>query len=424
MDLSVSKIGVIGLGYVGLPLAVSLARVYEVVGFDIDQKKIKSLNRGIDYTNELEVKPETLRQTALWSCNPIDLKHVEVYIVTVPTPVDENQRPDLSLVFGAIEIIAVFLNKGDIVCFESTVFPTATRTKFIPLLEKSSGLRHGDDFLVGYSPERINPGDRKHTLQTVTKVISGCSPEALERLRVVYQSCCDEVFLAKSIEIAEAAKVIENTQRDINIAFMNELSCILHALDISTTDVLEAAGTKWNFLPFRPGLVGGHCIGIDPYYLSHIAEEVGIQPEMILSGRRVNESMVEVVRSRIADIVLTKAISSPRIFFLGLTFKPNVADFRNSKALELFRALVADYGLDAVAACDPYISHFESKEMRGVVTADLDGVRTMRGFDLIVIATAHREFLVLKQDLLRLVNEEEDILDLSNILGLNKSFSL
>jgi UDP-N-acetyl-D-glucosamine/UDP-N-acetyl-D-galactosamine dehydrogenase len=335
------KLGIIGLGYVGLPLAVTMAKKYNTLGFDINKKRIDELNSGYDNTNELspdQVK-KYLRKSILYTYEEKGLSDVNFYIITVPTPINIDKSPDLSLIISATKTVSKYIKKEDIVVFESTVYPGLTEEICIPILEKGSGLKINEDFMVGYSPERINPGDKKHTITKIKKVVSGSSKKALMEVSQVYESVIDAgIYQAESIKVAEAAKVIENTQRDINIAFVNELSIIFDKMGIDTHSVLEAAATKWNFIKFRPGLVGGHCIGVDPHYLAHKSEVLGYIPKMILSGRKTNESIPNFIVNRCIK-ELTKrrgSFSNLNALILGATFKENCPDLRNSKVIDLF----------------------------------------------------------------------------------------
>jgi len=356
------KISVVGLGYVGLPVAVEFGKAERVIGFDINPRRIAELQRGLDHTNE--VAPADLKKAdVLYTCDPADLKAADFHIVAVPTPVDEAKRPDLTPVIKASETVGRQLKKGDIVVYESTVYPGATEEDCVPVLERESGLKCGADFFVGYSPERINPGDKQHTFKTITKVVSGQTPEILEIVAEVYASVVTAgVHKAASIKVAEAAKVIENTQRDLNIALMNELALIFHKMGIDTRDVLAAAGTKWNFLPFEPGLVGGHCIGVDPYYLTHKAAIMGYMPQVILSGRRINDGMGEYIAAETVKAMIHdgKSVKGCVVTVLGLTFKENVPDLRNTRVIDIVHAL-RDYAVE-VQVHDPMVDPDEAHE--------------------------------------------------------------
>jgi UDP-N-acetyl-D-galactosamine dehydrogenase len=416
------KIAVIGLGYVGLPLARLFATKYPVVGFDINQNRIDGLRSGTDST--MEVSDEVLQGVLvdaftknqnglLCSSNLEDIADCNYYIVTVPTPVDKNNRPDLTPLYKSSETVAKVLKKGDIVIYESTVYPGVTEDKCVPVLEKISGLKFNVDFFAGYSPERINPGDKEHTVEKILKVTAGSTPEIGQRVNDLYKSVIIAgTHLAPCIKVAEAAKVIENSQRDINIAFVNELAKIFNLMDIDTHAVLEAAGTKWNFLPFKPGLVGGHCIGVDPYYLAQRAQEFGYHPEIILAGRRLNDSMGEYVALRVVKLMIRKgiAVKGASLLMLGITFKENCPDVRNTKIVDVIKAL-ADYGI-LVSICDPWANPEEVKHEYGLdSTTDLPN----RKFDAVVLAVAHNEFL--QMDLDSLKNEGAVIYDVKGILN-------
>lgn len=390
MQLAELKIAIIGLGYVGLPLAVEFGKKTPVVGFDIHQKRIDELKSGQDHT--LEVSPEELSQAKnlSYSANLEDLKSCNFFIVTVPTPVDEVNRPDLTPLRKASETLGKVIKKGDIVVYESTVYPGATEEVCIPVLEKISGLKFNQDFFAGYSPERINPGDKVNTLTKIKKITSGSTPEIADKVDAVYASIITAgTHKASSIKVAEAAKVIENTQRDLNIALVNELSVIFDRLGIDTIDVLEAAGSKWNFLPFRPGLVGGHCIGVDPYYLTHKAEEVGYHPQVILAGRRINDNMARYVARNTIKRMLQNGIDVPRakVGVLGVTFKENCPDIRNSKVADLIKEFEA-WGAQVVVA-DPWADAEEVKHEYGI---ELGQVNAEHPVDALVIAVGHNEF--------------------------------
>jgi UDP-N-acetyl-D-galactosamine dehydrogenase len=396
-----NKIAVIGLGYVGLPLARLFATKYPVVGFDINQIRIEGLLSGTDST--LEVSDEVLQKVLtkdfnsnqnglLCSSEITTISDCNYYIVTVPTPVDKNNRPDLTPLYKASETVAKVLKKGDIVIYESTVYPGATEEECIPVLERISGLQFNVDFFAGYSPERINPGDKEHTVEKILKVTSGSTPEIGHKVDELYKSVITAgTHLAPSIKVAEAAKVIENSQRDINIAFVNELAKIFNLMNIDTHAVLEAAGTKWNFLPFKPGLVGGHCIGVDPYYLAQKAQELGYHPEIILAGRRLNDSMGEYVASQVVKLMIKKGITvnGASLLMLGITFKENCPDVRNTKIVDVVNAL-ADYGIN-VTIYDPLANPDEVQhEYNLTCHAELDSESK---YDAIVLGVAHAVFL-------------------------------
>lgn len=396
--MSKIKIAIIGLGYVGLPLARLFATKYSVVGFDINQPRIKELMSGIDHTLEVEadilqsvLKSQNSDNVGLFcSCNLEDIGDCNYYIITVPTPVDKNNRPDLTPLYKASETVGKVIDKGDIVIYESTVYPGATEEDCIPVVEKVSGLKYNIDFFAGYSPERINPGDKEHTVEKIKKVTSGSTPEVGEKVNALYSSVIKAgTHLAPSIKVAEAAKVIENSQRDINIAFVNELKKIFDRMNIDTNAVLQAAGTKWNFLPFKPGLVGGHCIGVDPYYLAQKAQEYGYHPEIILAGRRLNDSMGEYVASEVIKKMIKQGIQikGSNILVLGITFKENCPDVRNTKVVDVIREL-KEYGTN-VTIYDPWANPQEVKHEYGL---DLLTEKPQGQFDAVVLAVAHAKF--------------------------------
>ncbi|WP_202743549.1 Vi polysaccharide biosynthesis UDP-N-acetylglucosamine C-6 dehydrogenase TviB [Acinetobacter calcoaceticus] len=399
MQLADLRIAIIGLGYVGLPLAVEFGKKGPVIGFDINQKRIDELKNGQDHT--LEVTPEELQQSPnlSFSANLDDLEQSNFFIVTVPTPVDQVNRPDLTPLRKASETVGHALKKGDIVVYESTVYPGATEEVCIPILEKISGLKFNQDFFAGYSPERINPGDKVNTLTKIKKITSGSTPEVADTVDAVYASIITAgTHKATSIKVAEAAKVIENTQRDLNIALVNELSVIFDRIGIDTLDVLEAAGSKWNFLPFRPGLVGGHCIGVDPYYLTHKAEEVGYHPQVILAGRRINDNMARYVARNTIKLMLQNGIDVPRakVGVLGVTFKENCPDIRNSKVADLIKELEF-WGAQVVVA-DPWADAAEVRHEYGI---ELGKVDAQNPVDSIILAVGHNEFRSLSASELR-----------------------
>ncbi|MBF0760435.1 nucleotide sugar dehydrogenase [Dysgonomonas mossii] len=392
------KIAIIGLGYVGLPLARLFATKYPVVGFDINQARIKELMSGVDHTLEVDadilqsvLKNENSDNIGLFcSCNLEDISDCNYYIVTVPTPVDKNNRPDLTPLYKASETVGKVINKGDIVIYESTVYPGATEEDCIPVVEKISGLKYNVDFFAGYSPERINPGDKEHTVEKIKKVTSGSTPEVGEKVNALYSSVIKAgTHLAPTIKVAEAAKVIENSQRDINIAFVNELKKIFDRMNIDTNAVLQAAGTKWNFLPFKPGLVGGHCIGVDPYYLAQKAQEYGYHPEIILAGRRLNDSMGEYVASEVVKKMIKQGIQikGANILVLGITFKENCPDVRNTKVVDVIREL-KEYGTN-ITIYDPWANPEEVEHEYGL---DIETKLPNGKFDAVVLAVSHKEF--------------------------------
>lgn len=398
------KIAVIGLGYVGLPLARLFATKYQVVGFDINQKRIDGLCSGTDST--LEITDETLQSVLVKEFNGVnglkcsssldDIQDCNIYIITVPTPVDKNNRPDLTPLYKSSETVATVLKKGDVVIYESTVYPGVTEDECVPVLERISGLKFNVDFFAGYSPERINPGDKEHTVEKILKVTAGSTPEIGKFVDDLYKSVIIAgTHLAPTIKIAEAAKVIENSQRDINIAFVNELAKIFNLMDIDTNAVLEAAGTKWNFLPFKPGLVGGHCIGVDPYYLAQRAQEFGYHPEIILAGRRLNDSMGEYVASQVVKLMIKKgiAIKDASLLMLGITFKENCPDVRNTKIVDVINAL-SDYGIH-ITIYDPLANPSEVKHEYNLITSP---IVFNQKFDAVVLGVAHNEFLSLNLD--------------------------
>lgn len=422
-----NKIAIIGLGYVGLPLARLFATKFPVVGFDINQKRIEELNEGRDVTLEVE---DVLLKQVLVDSNPFkghtsglfctahleEIREANYYIVTVPTPVDKHNKPDLTPLYKASETVGKVLKKGDVVIYESTVYPGATEEECIPVLEKVSGLKFNVDFFAGYSPERINPGDKEHTVEKILKVTSGSTPEIGVKVNELYKTVITAgTHLAPTIKVAEAAKVIENSQRDINIAFVNELAKIFNILDIDTHAVLEAAGTKWNFLPFRPGLVGGHCIGVDPYYLAQKAQEHGYHPEIILAGRRLNDSMGEYVAAQVVKLMIKKGITvkGAQLLLLGITFKENCPDVRNTKIVDVVNAL-EDYGIQ-VTIFDPWANPEEVMHEYGLACHPelVSGAK----YDTVVLGVAHKEFMAL--DLNSLLNSNAVIYDVKGILDNN-----
>ena len=409
-------IGIIGLGYVGLPLAIALAKEFVVIGFDINENRIDELSKGYDRTNE--VPSDVLRATTLQlSLDSTCLERCQLYIVTVPTPVDEFNQPDLKPLQSACHTIAPTLRKGDTVVFESTVYPGVTQEYCGELLQDLTGLMCGVDFFLGYSPERINPGDSKHTIQTITKVVAGQNKVVEQELALIYGAINNgNIFIAADIKTAEAAKVIENAQRDINIAFINEISIIFNKMGISIYDVLEAAKTKWNFLPFTPGLVGGHCIGVDPYYLAQAARSVGHDPEVILVGRRINEGLANIFGRLILDFVKKKSIPIKRILVLGLTFKENIPDLRNTKVIDLMTCL-SQGGRVQVDVHDPYADINEAKQHYGIhLLTSLDDVK--EPYDMVVGAVAHRAYTNIHDSFWhRLVTPKGVVADLKNLWG-------
>ena len=409
------KLAIIGLGYVGLPLAVEFGKQRPVIGFDINQSRINALREGHDST--LEVSDQELKQACLlsYSADTADLEAANVYIVTVPTPIDEHKQPDLTPLRKASETIGKTLKQGDIVIYESTVYPGATEEECIPVLERVSGLVFNQDFFAGYSPERINPGDKEHRVTTIKKVTSGSTPEVADLVDALYnQIITAGTHKATSIKVAEAAKVIENTQRDLNIALINELAVIFNKMGIDTEAVLKAAGTKWNFLPFRPGLVGGHCIGVDPYYLTHKAQAIGYHPEIILAGRRLNDSMGAYVVSQLVKGMLKKRIhvEGARVLIMGLTFKENCPDLRNTKVIDIVREL-AEYDI-AVDVYDPWVSVEEAQHEYGISPIAQPQQGT---YDGIVLAVAHQQFAAMsEQDYRQLGKPQHVLYDLKYVL--------
>lgn len=385
-----AKLSLVGLGYVGMPIAVEFARRgIKVIGYDLNKEKIELYKKGIDPTKE--AGDDVIKDTTVeFTSDPEKLKEALFHIVAVPTPVNSDHTPDLRPVEGAARILGQHIAKGSVIVFESTVYPGVTEDVCVPIIEKESGLKCGVDFKIGYSPERINPGDKVHRLSTIKKIVSGMDEETLETVAGVYSIVVDAgVHKAESIKVAEAAKVIENSQRDINIAFMNELSIIFGKMGIDTLSVLEAAGTKWNFLPFRPGLVGGHCIGVDPYYLTYKAEELGYHSQVILSGRRINDSMGKYVAENCVKnlIAIEKPVKNAKVAILGFTFKENCPDTRNSKVFDIVEEL-REYGIEPVIA-DPQADKEEAKRLYGVTLSDLSDVKDM---DAVILAVAHSDF--------------------------------
>ena len=383
------KLSLIGLGYVGMPIAVAFAKKVDVIGFDLNRQKIDLYKNGIDPTHE--VGDEAISKTTVdFTADETRLREAKFHIVAVPTPVNDDHTPDLRPVEGASAVLGRNLTKGSVVVFESTVYPGVTEDVCVPILERESGLKCGTDFKIGYSPERINPGDKVHRLETITRIVSGMDEETLDCVAKVYELVVEAgVYRAESIKVAEAAKVIENSQRDINIAFMNELSIIFNKMGIDTKAVLEAAGTKWNFLKFYPGLVGGHCIGVDPYYLTYRAEMLGYHSQVILAGRRINDDMGKYVAENCVKMLIKadKAVKGAKVAILGFTFKENCPDTRNTKVIDIVNEL-KEYGIDPIIA-DPQADAEEAKKLYGIEFVDIDSIRDM---DAVVLAVAHREF--------------------------------
>jgi len=410
------KVAIIGLGYVGLPLAVEFGKKYPTLGFDINEKRVEELKQGHDFT--LEVSEDELADSAFisYACDVESLKASNVYIVTVPTPIDEHKQPDLTPLIKASEMLAKVISKGDIVIYESTVYPGATEDVCIPQIEKNSGLVFNKDFFAGYSPERINPGDKEHRVTNILKVTSGSTPDIANFVDSLYSSIIIAgTYKASSIQVAEAAKVIENTQRDLNIALINELAVIFNKLNIDTEEVLKAAGTKWNFLPFRPGLVGGHCIGVDPYYLTHKAQAIGYNPEVILAGRRINDGMGAYVVSQLVKTMIKRNISvnNANVLVMGLTFKENCPDVRNTKIVDILAEL-KEYDTN-VDVYDPWVNPEEAKHEYGVELIDKP---KDAHYDAVIFAVAHNEFKALSGDDIKgLLKSDHVIYDLKYMLA-------
>ena len=410
------KISLVGLGYVGMPIAVAFARKVKVVGFDLNEAKINLYKSGIDPTRE--VGDDVIKTTAVeFTADPAKLKEAKFHIVAVPTPVNDDHTPDLTPVEGASRLLGQNLTKGSIVVFESTVYPGVTEDICVPILEKESGLKCGVDFKIGYSPERINPGDKVHRLETITKIVSGMDEETLDEVAKVYELVVEAgVHRAESIKVAEAAKVIENSQRDINIAFMNELSIIFNRMGIDTKAVLEAAGTKWNFLKFFPGLVGGHCIGVDPYYLTYKAEQLGYHSQIILSGRRINDDMGKYVAESVVKNIIKAdlPVRNAKVAILGFTFKENCPDTRNTKIIDIYNEL-GEYGISPIVV-DETADAEEAQKLYGIKFGTMDDIKNM---DAVIIAVAHDEFLKLTKDDIRgFFNPDNKVKVLADIKGL------
>ena len=413
--LADSQIAIIGLGYVGLPLAVEFGKHYATLGFDINQTRISELQRGEDHT--LEVSSEELSEATKlsYSADINDLRRANVFIVTVPTPIDEHRQPDLTPLVKASETLGKVIKAGDVVIYESTVYPGATEEDCIPVIERVSGLKYNVDFFAGYSPERINPGDKEHRVTTIKKVTSGSTPDIAEFVDSLYRSIITAgTYKASSIRVAEAAKVIENTQRDLNIALINELAVIFNKLGIDTEEVLLAAGTKWNFLPFRPGLVGGHCIGVDPYYLTHKAQAIGYHPEVILAGRRINDSMGRYVVSELVKAMIKRRIhvAGAKVLVMGLTFKENCPDIRNTKVVDILAEL-KEYGVQA-DVFDPWVNSEEAQHEYGITPLSTP---EQGSYDAVILAVGHKEFRTLGAEGIRALMKPDSILyDLKYVL--------
>ena len=408
------RICVVGLGYVGLPLAVEFGKIFATVGFDLNKARVAELVGGTDSTLEVEKEELVAANRLAYTSDPTQIAACNVYIVAVPTPIDQAKRPDFTPLLGASKSVGHVLKPGDIVIYESTVYPGATEEVCVPVLERESGLRFNQDFYCGYSPERINPGDREHRLPSIVKVTSGSTPEVAEFVNSLYGAIITAgTFKASSIKVAEAAKVIENTQRDVNIALVNELSLIFNKLGINTQEVLQAAGTKWNFLPFRPGLVGGHCIGVDPYYLTHKAQEVGYHPNMILAGRRLNDQMGHHIGAQVIKLMVKKKIDTVncRVLIMGLTFKEDCPDLRNTRVVDIIEEL-SDFGVQ-VDVYDPWVNSAEALEEYGINLVTGIAPDT---YDAVVVAVAHRQFREMAVEELRaLCRNSSVIFDVKNL---------
>jgi UDP-N-acetyl-D-galactosamine dehydrogenase len=414
------KIGVIGLGYVGLPLAVEFGKKFEVVGFDINDSRVDLLRRGIDDTLEVDSQSMMVaNESIVFTCKEKELVSCDIYIVTVPTPINKEKQPNLAPLISASELLGRVVSKGNIVIYESTVYPGATEEECIPVIEKVSGLTFNTDFFAGYSPERINPGDKDRTVTNIVKITSGSTPEIADTVDAIYREIITAgTHKTSSIKVAEAAKVIENTQRDSNIALINELAMIFNRMNIDTLEVLEAAGTKWNFLPFRPGLVGGHCISVDPYYLTHKAQLKGYIPDMILAGRRINDGMASYVVSRFIKLMLRKGmvVKGAKVLILGLSFKENCPDLRNTKVVDIIHEL-DDYMIN-IDVYDPWCSKEEALNEYGITLVEQLKENT---YDAILLAVGHNEFLTLGADEILKYGKKLNVLyDLKSVLDINK----
>lgn len=411
-------IAIIGLGYVGLPVAIAMAKKFpSSIGFDISEKRVASLQSGQDWTGEISDQ-EMAETTLKFTCDPADLANCSFLIVTVPTPIDSENRPDLSPIKSACKLIAPHLRKGAIIVFESTVYPGVTDDVAGPLLEAETGMKRGVDFKLGYSPERINPGDKVHRLETITKIVSAEDEESLERVKAVYGAIIEAgLHVASSIKVAEAAKVIENTQRDVNIALMNELALIFDRMDIQTSEVLAAAGTKWNFLPFTPGLVGGHCIGVDPYYLTCAAERHGYRAEVILSGRRINDDMGKSIGRKTIKLMIKKhkSLERAKVGIFGLTFKEDVPDLRNSKVPDIITEL-REYGVEPIIH-DPMANAEEAQHEYGLTLSNLED---MKDLDALILAVNHKAYRVEGLQLCKRLSENAVVIDVKSMLNRNK----
>jgi len=419
-DLPSIKLAIIGLGYVGLPLAVEFGKIRSVLGLDINPNRIAQLKRGLDFTLETELEELHAAKHLSFSTNSADLKDCNCFIVTVPTPIDQHKRPDLGPLIKASETVGKLLKSGDIVIYESTVYPGCTEEECVPVLEKFSGLRFNQDFFCGYSPERINPGDKAHRLPNIQKVTSGSTPEVAEVVDQLYRQIITAgTHKASCIKVAEAAKVIENTQRDVNIALINELALIFNKMNIDTEAVLQAAGSKWNFLPFRPGLVGGHCIGVDPYYLTHKAESIGYHPEIILAGRRLNDSMGAYVVTQLVKAMTCRRlqVDGARVLIMGLTFKENCPDLRNTRVVDIIKEL-KDYNV-CIDVFDPWVDPSHAQEEYGITTLQNP---ELGAYDAIVLAVAHHQFKAMGAKAIRAFGKQKHVLyDLKYLLPVDGS---
>ncbi|THD76761.1 Vi polysaccharide biosynthesis UDP-N-acetylglucosamine C-6 dehydrogenase TviB [Thalassobius vesicularis] len=418
--MSESRIAIIGLGYVGLPLAVEFGKQRPVVGFDINLGRIAALQAGVDSTLEVDAEELAQAKHLTYSADPKDMADCTIFIVTVPTPIDAHKRPNLTPLIRASETVGSVLKKGDIVIYESTVYPGATEEDCVPVLERVSGLKFNVDFFAGYSPERINPGDKLHRLPDILKVTSGSTPEVAQKVNALYAQVVKAgTYMAESIRVAEAAKVIENTQRDLNIALVNELAIIFNKMGIDTEAVLKAAGTKWNFLPFRPGLVGGHCIGVDPYYLTHKAEAEGYHPQVILAGRRINDGMGAYAAGQMVKAMLRKKIqvNGARVLVMGLTFKENCPDLRNTRVVDMIHELET-FGVD-VAVHDPWVDAAEAQHEYGITPVE---VLEPGQYDGVILAVAHQAFREMGAPGIReLANQNSVFFDLKNVFDITSS---
>jgi len=413
------KIVIIGLGYVGLPLAVEFGKKFDTIGFDVNQARIDELKNGFDRTLEVSEAGLASADKLGYSCSLDDIRGADYYIVTVPTPIDKHKQPDLTPLYKASETVGSVIKPGATVIYESTVFPGCTEEECVPILEKVSGLKYNKDFFCGYSPERINPGDKKHTVAKILKVTSGSTPEIAKQVDELYKTVITAgTYSASCIKVAEAAKVIENSQRDINIAFVNELAIIFGKLGIDTHEVLEAAGTKWNFLPFKPGLVGGHCIGVDPYYLTHKAEEIGYHPQIILAGRRLNDNMGKYVAGEVVKLMIKKEhrVAGAKVLVLGITFKENCPDIRNSRAIDVIDEL-KEYGCE-VDVCDPWADKDEVKHEYGLDLITTIDNQPSNNYDAVVLAVSHDKFRDINID--SYIADDKVVYDIKNFLDKDK----